>query len=239
MLRLCYKDYLAGRWPWLLTLLVFLIFALQAAHFRSGLMFLVSPALVLAWILISEVLDDKDKIAVLYISLPLTRPRIVRGRYLLAGGLTLAGAMSAFGVIGIARALPAARPADALWPHLFAVEGLAGFFLASAILVALYLPLTFRFGLYRANLLFPAAFIAAAGAVFGLERLATRVLHLFQPVFTPDLARDPAAGLAALFARARDALGGPVLLLIALALSALAAAVSLRCSVHFYSRREF
>jgi len=239
MLKLCFKDYLAGRWLWLLILVLYLVFAAQAASFRMSLMLFASPALALAWIIASEILDDKDKAAALYLSLPLTRSDIVRGRYLLAAGLTLAAAAAVFGVIGTARAFPGGRPGDAVWPWLFTAEGFAGFVLVTAVLLALYLPLTFRFGPYRAGVLYPAALAAAAGALFALERLATRVLPLFRPVFTSALARDPAAGIADLLARARGALGGPALVVAALAFAALAAAMSLACSLRFYDRREF
>jgi hypothetical protein len=239
MLKLCFKDYLAGRWLWLLALVLYLVIGLQAALLRSGLVLLISPAFILALLVISDVIDDKHKTAALYASLPLTRAVIVRGRYLLAGILALAGAAFVFGLIGLARLVQGIGAPDAIWPRLLSFEGLAGFVLVSSILAALYLPVSFTFGPGKAAIVFPAVLAAAAAAFFGLERLITKALQLAPPLFTPDLWRDPGGRIAGLFDAMGRMSGGFMPLVCALAISAAVLAVSTAVSVRAYRRREF
>ena len=239
MLKLCFKDYLAGRWFWLLTLLLYLVFGLQASHLRSGLILLLSPVFFLAWLAISDVIDEKHKTAALYASLPLTRATIVRGRYLLAGILALAGAACAFGLIGLAGLVRGIGAPDAIWHRLLSIEGFAGLVLVSNILAALYLPFSFAFGPGKAAIVFPAVLAAGAAVLFGLERLVTKTLHLAPPLFTPGLWRDPGGRIAGLFDAAGRMSGGFGPLLFALAVSAGILACSAATSVRAYRRREF
>jgi hypothetical protein len=239
MFKLCHKDYLAGRWLWLLILLLYAIVGLQAAMLRSGLVLLISPIFFLAWLAISDVIDDKNKTAALYASLPLTRTVIVRGRYLLAGILTLAGAAFSFGLIGLARLIRGIGAPDAIWPRLLSLTGFAGFVLASSILAALYLPISFAFGPGKAAIVFPAVLAAAAAVLFGLERLITKALHLAPPLFTPGLWRDPGGKIAALFDAAGRLTGGLVPFVFALMISAALLAGSSAVAVRAYRRREF
>lgn len=239
MLKLCYKDYLAGRWLWLLILVLYLVVGLQAALLRSGLVLLISPIFFLAWLVISDVIDEKHKTAALYASLPLTREVIVRGRYLLAGILTLAGAACAFGLIGLARLFQGIGAPDAIWPRLLSLTGLAGFVLVSNILAALYLPVSFAFGPGKAAIVFPAVLAAAAAVLLGLERLITKALHLAPPLFTAGLWRDPGGRIAGLLDAAGRMAGGLVPLALALAISAAVLAGSSAVAVRGYRRREF
>jgi hypothetical protein len=236
MLKLCFKDYLAGRWLWLATLALFLIFAAQAASFRSGFLLLLGPALVLGCLAISDILDDKNGAARLYASLPLTRRTIVRGRYLLAGGLALSVAACTFGMIGLAPLLPPIGKPDALWPRLLSLEGLAGFLVASIILFSLYLPVVFAFGPGKTVIVLPAVLAAAAAAAFGLERLAAAVFGFSPVFFAPGFWRDPAGRAAEILAAARS--GGIVALGTALVLTVAALAGSLALATRAFERRE-
>lgn len=239
MLKLCYKDYLAGRWLWLLILVLYLVVGLQAALLRSGLVLLISPIFFLAWLVISDVIDDKHKTAALYASLPLTREVIVRGRYLLAGILTLAGAACAFGLIGLARLFQGIGAPDAIWPRLLSLAGFGGFVLVSSILAALYLPVSFMFCPAKAAIVFPAVLAAAAAALFGLERLITKALNLAPPLFTPGLWRDPGGTIAGLFDAAGRMSDGLIPLVCAMAISAAVLVGSTAISVRAYRLREF
>jgi hypothetical protein len=236
MLKLCSKDFLAGRWLWLPTLALFLVFAAQAVSFRSGLLLLLGPALVPVWLAISDIIDDKNGAARLYASLPLTRRTIVRGRYLLAGGLALAAAAATFGMIGLALLLPGLGMPDALWPGLLSLQGVAGFLIASLLLAALYLPVSFALGPGRTAVVFPAVLAATAAALWALERLAAALFGFAPVVFTADLWRDPAAKAARLFSAARA--GGTAVPALAVLLAAAIVAGSEALAGRLYDRRE-
>jgi hypothetical protein len=237
MFKLCVKDYFAARWFWLMILALFLVVAAQAVSFRSGVVLILSPGLVLAWLAISDVIDDKNGAARLYASLPLTRRTIVRGRYLLAGGMTLAAAAAVFGTIWAAPFLPRISVPDAVWHRLFSIESLAGFFAASIALFSLYLPVVFALGPGKTAVVFPAVLAAAAAAVFGLERLGAAVFGFSPVLFAPGFWRDPAGRASEILAAARA--GGLAAFGTALLLAVAVLAGSLALAVQAFERREF
>jgi hypothetical protein len=105
-------------------------------------------------------------------------------------------------------------------------------------LLSSFLPLYYRFGLGRGNLLYFSGLLALLLAVAGLEKLASGPLHLMSPLFTADFLGDPARGLLGLIGSAGGTLGPFLSYVFVLSLLSLFVLASLRLSTRFYDRKE-
>jgi len=238
MLKLCYKDYLAGRWLWLATSAIYVLYAVQPLG-SSVMIMAFGLAFVLANLLIPFIFEDKDKTEVLYAGLPLTRATIVRGRYLL-GILILAGCgLLVFGMNAAVGAVVQTPIYQGGLMPLRSPSAVAGFLLAGGLAIATYLPVYHKLGLGRANMVFVAAWLMIFTAAAGLERLASVHLKLIRPILTAEFLKDPGKGVISWLEAMRSAAGTPIFFLAVGALLALIFLASMRISVRAYERREF
>ena len=238
MLRLCYKDCLACRWLWLSIAALYLLYIVQPLG-QSVMVMAFGVMSVFGALSVNLIWEDQYRTEALYAGLPLTRRRIVGGRYLLAGFIGLAGAALIFGSAFLALfALRAPAYQSALKP-LLSVEAATGYVVVAGFLAAGFLPLYYRFGLAKGNLVFLCGLAAMGLAIAGLERLASRTLKIIPPLFTPGFFKDPGTGSTGLVRSAVEALGLP--LFIALFLIVLSALIfaSFRLSVRTYEKKEF
>jgi len=238
MLRLCHKDYLASRWLWLSVASLYLLYVVQPLG-QSLMVMAFGAMAVFGALSISLLYEEQYRTEAFYASLPLTRRQIVRGRYLLAGLLALAGAALIFGSAVPGPALLRA-PAyqNALGP-LRSVEAAVGYLFIAGFLVAGFLPLYYRFGLAKGNLAFLSGLVALGLGVAGIERLASRTLKIIPPLFTEDFFKDPGAGLLNLIRSLREALGFPLFIVVVVFISAALVLFSLRLSIRTYEKKEF
>jgi len=238
MLKTCRKDYLAVRWFWLGSAVLYLLYVIQPLA-SSLLLMAFGMMLVLADLMIPLFIEDKDKTEILFASLPTSRKDIVRGRHLMAGFLLAGGVLLIFGsAAGIKKIFSAPSYQKSLSP-LLTVEGVAGFLIAAGLLTASYLPLYHRLGLGRGNMVFFMGGLALLGAAAGLERLASKTLNLIPPLFTADFLKDPGQGLIGRIGAARTEMGTPLFVAATAALLAALFWISARLSTRFYRRREF
>lgn len=238
MLKLCYKDYLASRWLWLSVAVLFILYIIQPMGQTTVVMALGALA-VYAALSVTLIFEDQGRTETLYASLPLERRTIVRGRYLLAGLIVLGGAAVIFGSAALILAVIKAPAYEKALSPLLTVDGLAGFLLASVFLLAVFLPLYYRLGLGKGNIVFFGLLLAFFVIATGLERLASRTLHLMGPVFTAGFLQEPGRGMIGLVASLRTALGPFLFIASILAATALCVLISLHFSNRFYDRREF
>ncbi len=237
MLKLCYKDYLAGRWLWLGVAVLFILYIIQPMG-QTILIMAFGTLAVYGLLAVTLIYEDQGRTETLYASLPLKRRTIVRGRYLLSGLILLGGGAVIFGSAALILAsLKAPAYGKALSP-LLSAEGIAGYFLATVFLLSSFLPLYYRFGLGRGNLLYFSGLFAFLLAVAGLERLASGPLHLISPLFTADFLGDPARGFLGLIGSARETLGPFLSFIFVLSLLSLLVLASIRLSTRFYCRKE-
>ena len=227
MLKLCQKDWLAGRWFWLAGVLIFALYVVQPGV--VGLFFPVLGAgLVFGCVFVAFALDDRSGVESLYGSLPLKRATIVRARYVLAGLLGAAGAMIVFGTIpllGVAAGSSHEEPAMAF---LLSVEGVVGFLLAVAPAVLIFLPLCFRYGFGRGSLRF--------GIVMGaLGLMATAAAG---PIMSQDPGGSPLRSAVGALTSIRASLGTPLFIAAAFLATAGLTWMSLALSLRAYERRE-
>lgn len=238
MLRLCYKDYLAGRWLWLATSALYILYIVQPLG-SSVMIMAFGTALVLANLMIPFIFEDKDKTEALYSSLPLTRAAIVRGRYLL-GILLLAGSgLLVFGMMMAVGAIVQTPIYQTSLSPLRSLGALAGFFLAGGLAIATYLPVYHRWGLGRANFIFSAGWLVIFAAAIGLERLVSVKLKLVDPLLTTEFIKDPGKGIIGQLDAVRSAAGTPLFILATGAFLGILFLISIRLSIRVYRRREF
>jgi ABC-2 family transporter protein len=238
MLKLCYKDYLASRWLWLSIAVLYVLYIVQPLG-QSLLVMIFGAMAVFGALAIPLIWEDQNRTEALYASLPLTRRRIVGGRYLLGGFIGLAAAALIFGMAPLTLTLLRA-PAyqNALGP-LLSVEAAVGYACISGFLVAGFLPFYYRLGLAKGNLAFLTGLVALGLGVAGLERLASRTLNLIPPLFTPDFFKDPGRGALGLLGVIRTALGSVLFISLTLLILAALVFVSFRLSVRTYEERDF
>jgi len=237
MLKLCRKDYLASRWLWLSVAVLFILYIIQPMG-QTIIIMVLGTLAVYAAMGVTLIYEDQNRTEALYASLPLKRRTIVRGRYLLVGLILLGGGAVIFGSAALILALLKAPAYGKALSPLLSAEGIAGYFLATVFLLGSFLPLYYRFGLGRGNLLYFSGLLAFLLAVAGLERLASGPLHLISPLFTADFLGDPARGLLGLIGTAREALGPFLSFFFVLSLLGLLVSASLRLSTRFYDRKE-
>jgi len=237
MLKLCYKDFLAGRWLWLLALALFGLNWMFAFRQSLGIM-LLTLLLVGGCLAITFFQDQLNKTEVLYGSLPLTRAAIVRGRYLLAGLLSLAALVVSFAYGAFLKAVFGLGDLRISLKALGSVEGLAGYALILAFLTSLYFPLHYRFGAGRAVLLFFLCLLILAVAVPGLGELQLIPASLARRVAAPDFLKDIGLSLVGLLGQIREALGTAVFLASAAGLASTMIAASIRLSIQTYQKTD-
>ncbi len=146
MLKLCYKDYLASRWLWLSVAVLYLLYIVQPLG-QSLMVMAFGAMAVFGALSITLIYEEQNRAEALYASLPLTRRRIVSGRYVLAGLLALAGAALIFGTAIPALALLKAPAYQSALGPLRSVEAAVGYLFIAGFLAAGFLPLYYRFGL--------------------------------------------------------------------------------------------
>jgi hypothetical protein len=227
VLRLCRKDWIAGRWAWSGFVLMFGLYVSQPG--MMGFHFPVMGAgLVLGSLFVTFAIDDRSGVEALYGSLPLKRSTIVRGRYALAGLLAAAGGAIVFGSIPLLDALTKARHEPPATAFLLSAEGAVGFLFAVAPAVLIFLPMCFRFGFGRGTI----RFVAAMG-VLGLLAAAAAGPRL-SGLSSGDPVREAVRALGAV----RASLGTPLFVAAAVLLTAGLSSVSLALSLRGYERRE-
>lgn len=237
MLKLCFKDFLACRWWWLL-LVVFYGFSWMFP-FRQNLGFMLyTLTLAACGLAITLSQDYMNKTEILYASLPLTRAEIVGGRYLLTGFLGLAAGLYAFALASLLNSVFHFRWTKLDLGALTSPEGLTGFALALILLASLYFPFYYRFGVGRANFAFLLSLLAAALLISGLGRLHILPSSLVLRVRSPEFAKDIGAGIIGLLGQVRRQWGTPLFVAAAGGLASIILAVSIRLSIRFYKKAE-
>jgi hypothetical protein len=238
MLKLCYKDYLASRWLWLSVAVLFILYIIQPMG-QTTIIMMLGVLAVYAALSVSMIFEDQGRTETLYASLPLERRTIVRGRYLLAGLIIIGGAAVVFGSAALTLVLLKTPAYEKALSPLLSVDGMMGFLFVSAFLLALFMPLYYRFGLGKGNVIYVGGLVALFLILAGLERLASQTFGIIPPVFTPGFRLDPGRGIVVLIGSARTALGPAPFILLFLTLLILLTETSLRLSVRFYDRKEF
>ncbi|OGD27681.1 MAG: hypothetical protein A2Y56_03175 [Candidatus Aminicenantes bacterium RBG_13_63_10] len=237
MFKLCRKDFLACRWWWLLVLAVYGLNWMFAFRQSLGVMFL---TLLLAGgcLAVTFYQDHLHKTEVLYGSLPLTRGRIVRGRYLLTGFLSAGALVVAFAYGSLLRSVFGIDDLRLSLSALGSMEGLTGYALAVAFLAALYFPLHYRLGAGKAVLAFFLSLLVLAVAVPGLGQLGLIPAPLARFVSSPGFLKDIGLGIIGMIGRVSLALGTPLFLAAAVGLASIVLAVSIRLATRFYEKTD-
>ncbi len=238
MLKLCYKDYLATRWLWLSVAALFVLYIIQPMG-QTMIIMMLGVLAVYAALLVTLIFEDQGKTETLYASLPLKRRTIVRGRYLLGGLIILGGAAVIFGSAALILDLLEAPAYDEALSPLLSFEGIAGFLFAAVLLLAVFLPLYYKFGLGRGNIIYLGVLFGLLLVLAGLERIASGTLRITPPLITGHFLKDPGRGTIGLIGSAKEVLGLPLFIASSLVLLSLATALSLRFSTRFYESKEF
>jgi len=238
MFKLCTKDYLASRWLWLSIAVLYFLYIFQPLG-QSLMVMAFGAMTVFGALSITLIYEEQNRTEALYASLPLTRRRIVSGRYVLAGLLALAGAALIFGTAIPALALLKAPAYQSALGPLCSIEAAIGYLFIAGFLVAGFLPLYYRFGLAKGNLAFLSGLVALGLGIAGIERLASKTLKIIPPLFTPDFLKDPGRGAVDLLRSLRESLGFPLFIALTVMILAALVLLSLRLSVRFYEKKEF
>ncbi len=238
MLKLCCKDYLASRWLWLSVAVLYILYIVQPMG-QTILVMALGLLVVYATLSITMIFEDQSRTETLYVSLPLERKTIVRARYLLGGLIMLGGAVLIFGSAALALAVLKAPAYEKALSPLLSFDGIAGYFAAAVLLLASFVPLSYRFGLGRGNVIYAGGLVVFFSILAGLERLASRTLHLISPVFTVGFFKDPGVGTIGLIGSIRAALGTLLFVGSGLALLSLLTVLSLWLATRLYERKEF
>jgi hypothetical protein len=238
MLKLCAKDFRAGRWWWLLFMASYVLYFTFPLIQSLGLM-VGAVALITACVFVTLFLEDRFKTEVFYASLPLKRSSIVLARYVLTALLSLAGLTFVFFYGYLLISVVKLRWIAIDLRSIFNVEGITGFVLFTAFLAALYFPFYFRHGLAKGSFIFAAVLLGLAIVLAGAERLAANVLHLTETLFTAEFLKDPGLGIIRTIGTVRNSVGLPLFVGAAFVFLAGMLAISIRLSVRFYKRREF
>ena len=237
MLKLCYKDFLACRWWWLLVLAFYGLNWMFALRQSLGIM-LLTLLLVGGCLAVTFYQEQLHKTEVLYGSLPLTRARVVRGRYLLAGILALGSLAVSFAYGSFLQAVFGIDDLRLSLSALGSMEGLTGYALTLAFLTSLYFPLHYRLGAGKAVLAFFLCLLALAVAVPGLAELGLMPGPLARRVTAPDFLKDIGLELVGLLDQVRRALGTAPFLAASAGLASIMIAVSIRLSIRLYQKAD-
>ncbi len=238
MLKLCYKDYIASRWLWLLPFIVYVLYSIQPIG-QTVMVMLFGWAAIFSCLFITGALEDRNKTEALYISLPVKRATVVRARYLLAVILTVIGGATVFGLLGPINAFLKTRNPKADMGILMSVEGGAGFLAAVTFAWVLYLPLYFGLGFGRGSGIFSLVMLGLGLGLAGIGQLTARWLGWRGLVFTTEALKDPGSGIIQTLSRARETIGTEFFIGTIVAVLAVLGLISLRLSIRLYERREF
>jgi len=227
VLKLCLKDWVAGRRFWLAGVLMFALYVAQPGV--VGFFFpVLGAALVFGSLFVTFALDDQSRVEALYGSLPLKRATVVRGRYVLAGFLSGAGAAIVFGAIPLLNALARARREEPAMAYLLSVEGAAGFLFVVAPAVLVFLPLCFRYGFGRGSV----RFVAVMGV------LGILVVAAAGPLISHGSSGNPLREAIRALGIVHASLGTPLFVAGAVLATAGLTWISLALSLKAYERRE-
>jgi ABC-2 type transport system permease protein len=225
MLKLCWKDFIASRWFWLLILIICALYGTFPILPNSAVMVL-GLGLVVGLLLVTLFVEDRYRTEALYCSLPLKRSTIVQARYLLSGLVLAAGTILMFAYGYFVNSVLKMNLRKMNLEALRTLEGMLGFLFTGVVLVSFFFPLFFRFGLAKGTVVFTViliGFIISMGALFsGKEFLI-----------------DPGAGILRTLGRIKHYLTPPLFLLLTLALAAGIIFLSVRLSTRFYDQRDF
>jgi len=238
MLKLCGKDFMAGRWWWLLFMASYVLYFTFPLMQSLGLM-VGAVALITACVFVTLFLEDRFKTEVFYASLPIRRSSIVLARYVLTAFLSLACLVFVFFYGYLLISVVKLRWIAIDLGSLLSLDGLTGYVVFITFLAALYFPFYFRHGLARGSFIFAAVLLGLVIVLAGAERLTTNVLHLTETLFVPEFLKDPGLGIIRTIGTVRDSLGLPLFVGAGFLLMAGMLVISVRLSVRFYERREF
>ena len=239
MLKLCLRDYLASRWPWLLALVAFGLYAASPLGWISLAYMLLGGVLVLGCLLITAAIEDKFKTETLVASLPLRRSTVVAGRYLLAGLLTLACGAVVFGALVPLSRLVRGEPRMLMNPALMlSVDAAAGYLLFVVLLVGVFLPFYFGLGLGKGSAFFSGALMALSAVFYGAERLWIARSGGGRGILNLVPGQDIGGAFIRLIGSVRAGLGDVFFALAVLTVFAVAAGSSLALSIFLYEKRE-
>lgn len=233
MLNLFLKDVKAGRiFLWAIVPLN-VVAALQMS--RSGGAFFWANVTCAVLILVAvSMLEWKNEAEPFVHSLPVTRAMVVKARYVTAAAIALLS-LTVAATVGTARGAGLAAQ-GAPWPRWMAGDMALAFLLAFAVVAAIYIPCSFRWGFGRGNV--AAALVLAAGII--VSNLVGPALLTVSGAAGGAARGDVPPGVipqavAVLVDRVGLAAGG----IIVLALAALLWWVSSHLAVRAHQRREF
>jgi len=237
MIRLMMKDIRITRLFWLPALAFYAVFILaitgRPAAYLIGHVFI---TFILAIIVpIVEYMTRTEHVAG---ALPVKRPDIVGARYLAALAVTLVGLILFLAYARLVRAvvdIPEFRPS--LLPTI--QEGLM-FFLVTAAMVSLFFPFYFKSGMGKGLLGF-SIFILAVLMIATMFSMIPEEKPAGTQTLQPSSSGGATASGSYIFSFLQNfekALKDPAFLALAVFVMAAAVYISLRLSIHFYSRRD-
>jgi hypothetical protein len=239
MLRILLKDARAAYVYWLPGLFLNILFT--STFIQVNLLYLLAGMFLAFLFVISvPILEDKHRLDLFLLSLPVKRSQVVGARYI-GAGLTL--------IVSLAVLLSTAPLAAAVFEVggagpgvLLTPPGIAFFLLPLIFSLSLFLPLYFKLGLGRALWALAASCLvlaALAGVAVGLAaRLAGKSASSIFPL-DAEIGAVPFKPFLPLAAWLGESLGTPGFYALLLAVVAVIVTLSLRLSVRFYSKREF
>lgn len=220
MLKLLVRDFRVVRWDLWLLAAIYAVMAIPASRHAQAL-FVVGVALAIVLVVAVPGLEwmfDTDRFVC---SLPVSRATLVLGRYLsafVAVALGLAVWMGSAALLS--RRFAGADPNLSQWVSL---DGAVAYCVILTLVVALFLPCYFRYGLGKGAAVFAVGVMALGGVLAGLRWIVRAALGNVAPDLTAvDL--DAARTLARF---------------IWIAIVAAIATGSAALSVRFHRRREF
>jgi len=239
MFKLCWKDFLASRWYWLLMLPVFALYAASPMGWESLPYMLMGAALVVGGLVVTAILEDKHKTEGFYLSLPVSRSEIVGAKYLTAGILAVAcGAIVFGGILLLSRIVPPDR--FGMNPQVMvSIDGGAGYLFITAVLIALFLPFTLGFGLGRGSALFSATILVINLVLYAAHLTMAAARPDKWAVFQINPDQDIGTVFIGLIFSLRTAVGTPLFLALVVLAAGAPILFSIGLSMRLYDRREF
>jgi len=225
MLKLCWKDFVASRWFWVLTLIICVLYGAFPISQNSAVM-VVGLGVVVGLLLVPLFIEDRYRTEALYCSLPLKRSTIVRARYLLSGFVFAAGTILMFAYGYFANSVFKMKLIKINLEALRTLEGMLGFLFAAMFLISIFFPFYFRFGLAKGVVVFTTIIM---GLIIALAALFPG----------KEILNDPGTGILQALGNVKHSLTAPLFLFFSLALGAGIVFLSVRVSIRFYDQRDF
>jgi len=208
---------------------VYLAFA--AALFSMTPLYVPFNLLIIAFCAASvAAVDDNYKAHAVFCSLPLSRRSVVWGRYFSSFAIVLIGAALCYGYGRLLNAVT--EPVGVVDGVVMLNRGMPVLLGASLLLLSVFLPFYFRFGILRGAVFFGLAALAGAVVFVGIRALSQPLDAAIRRV--GGVWEGLLAGLAA----ARNGLGPAAFLAAAVAVAAGLATLSIFLSVRYYRKRE-